>query len=157
VEDLRRRLADERRAGQNKVEELASGHDALQRRVEEMESAKKRSQERTGLIASLVGIGLVLAVGVVVASSLLDDRFGEAWIAWVGISAVGTLLLLLAGDALMRRAPSFADNRLHRLLVSGRKAIVAVLFAVLTGLLATAIWEASQDSNGGGTSTTVPP
>lgn len=156
VDDLRRRLADERRVGQDKVEELASGHDELQRRLDEMESAKERGRERTRLIAWLVGIGVVLAAGVVVASSLLDDHFGNAWIAWGGIAAVGALALLLAGDALMRRAPSFADNRFHRLLVSGRKGIVAILFAVLTGLLATAIWEASRDLNGGGTSTTVP-
>ncbi len=155
VEDLRRRLADERRSGQTKVEELASGHDELQRRLGELEAAKQRSRERTWLILFLIGTGLALAVGVVLASSLLDDHFGQAWIAWGGLSAIGVLVFVLAGDAMMRRAPSYSDNVVHRTLVGGRKAIVAVLFAVLTGLLATAIWEASQDSSSGPTSTTT--
>lgn len=148
VEELRRLLADERSSGQSRVDDLQASHQELQQRLGDLEEQRHRSRERTRVALTLVVTAAVLAGGVVVGGLMLDEAFGHAsWVAWSGLSTAGVLLLLLAGDGVMKRSSYYADRAAHRFLARSQRAIGVLLFAVLTGLLATAIWDALQDDD----------
>lgn len=143
VEVLKRTLVAEREANEAKVESLASGHDALHGRLEQIESDRARGRETSRVAVTIVGAALLSIFAAVVGGRFLADSLeGAEWVAWIGAGTAGLLLVLLSCDMVMRGRPRFADSWIYRALVRGRKAILVLLLSIVASLIAAAIWDA---------------
>lgn len=153
-ESLARALKDEldqvrqdRDSYAQEAEKLRASTKGLEERLSAVEQQADRRRDlgwASGL--SLLVAGAIVFVAILTVGTLENWTGRAPWVAWTFLSVFGVATWLLACDHILRARPTLRDGRVHVLLASVRRWLVGVLVALVVGVVATAAWDASEDS-----------